>query len=135
MNLRAMFSSLCSLESTSFPNVNSKGVLGRYPKHVSNGELWVEECKAPLYACCTYYIWSSHNLGCLLQCPQRKLTTVMLATSVSLLVYGWKTILLFSLVSIILYKLLQNLPRNRVSRSMIMDVGNPKWTHTCRKKR
>jgi len=42
--------------------------------------------------------------------------------------------LLFILVSIILHNLVQNAPINLVYWSEIMDVGTPKWTHTCWKK-
>ena len=77
---------------------------------------------------------SSHNLGCLLQYTLRRWMIVMLTTSVCPSVCGWKAVLFFNFVSIMSHNFDQKFPTNRESRSLTIEVGRPKWTHTFWKK-
>ena len=65
---------------------------------------------------------------------RRMCTIILLTTSVWPLVLGWKAVELVSLVSNIDQRLNQNVLRNLLSRSNIIDYGIPKCTHTRSKK-
>jgi hypothetical protein len=57
-------------------------------------------------------------------------TIILLTTSVWPSVWGWKVVELVSLVSNIDQRLDQNVLRNLLSRSEMIDCGIPKCTHT-----
>ena len=61
-------------------------------------------------------------------------TIILLTTSVWPSVWGWKAVDLVSLVSNIDQRLDQNVLRNLLSRSDMIDCGIPKCTHTRSKK-
>jgi hypothetical protein len=61
-------------------------------------------------------------------------TIILLKTSVWPSVWGWKAVDLVSLVSKIYQRLDQNVLRNLLSRSEMIDSGIPKCTHTRSKK-
>ena len=63
-----------------------------------------------------------------------KMCMIMLTTSVQPSVWGWKAVEFVSLVSSIDHRLDQNVLRNLLSRSDIIDCGIPKCTHTHSKK-
>src|ERR1700722_5529976 len=64
----------------------------------------------------------------------RMCTIIRLMTSAWPSVCGWKVVDLVSLVSSIDQRLDQNVLRNRLSRSEMIDCGIPKCTHTRSKK-
>jgi hypothetical protein len=72
--------------------------------------------------------------GCFELYMHRMCTIILLTTSVWPSVWGWKVVDLVSLVSNIDQRLDQNVLRNLLSRSEIMDCGIPKCTHTHSKK-
>jgi hypothetical protein len=72
--------------------------------------------------------------GCFELYMCRMCTIIRLTTSVWPSVYGWKAVDLVSLVSNIDQRLDQNVLRNLLSRSEMIDCGIPKCTHTRSKK-
>ena len=73
--------------------------------------------------------------GCFELYMCRMCTIILLTTSVWPSVWVWKAVDLVSLVSNIDQRLDQNVLRNLLSRSDMIDCGIPKCTHTHSKKR
>ena len=72
--------------------------------------------------------------GCFELYMRRMCTIILLTTSVWPSVWGWKDVDLVSLESSIDQRLDQNVLRNLLSRSDMIDCGIPKCTHTHSKK-
>ena len=72
--------------------------------------------------------------GCFELYMHRMCTIILLTTSVGPSVWGWKVVDLVSLVSSIDQRVDQNVLRNLLSRSEMIDYGIPKCTHTHSRK-
>ena len=72
--------------------------------------------------------------GCFELYMRKMCTIILLMTSVWPSVRGWKAMEFMSLVSIIDHRLDQNVLRNLLSQSEIIDYGIPKSTHNRSKK-
>ena len=72
--------------------------------------------------------------GCFELYMRRMCTIILLTTSVWPSVWGWKAVDLVSFVSNIDQRLDQNVLRNLLSRSDMINCGIPKCTHTHLKK-